>query len=414
MAARYGVRPEELAVRRTPASSYVVPVEYLSAALRAGVVLDERQNRAAVLRHGTFEERLVAAALGWSREVRVPVKSPGRRPRALDVADVTARVDVELDSLAHASENARDFDRRYDAVLIAEGWQILRFWNSEALNELDRVCRIAEAAAGRGWHPPQTGSVEDALGYAATPELAALMRPIAERICEVSLPQILPGGIIAFWLVLHDRRAPLAYLFAPDATLVLTSLADRASVHRLPTSGLQRRFDDLGLYLSYEDRQLQIRPDFAERVTQVAEAIQDAVLRPLTSFAALSDEEQVVTLMDTVFAYFEKHGLIRASLNGGQAVVEAAAVNEIWPMYISKLMIDVRRRLLHSNLTAVQRVSLRLHSPDRTEVLVDAWCDRESSYRAVHERLNDELTVWDGHIDARVEHRRDVAMFGHG
>lgn len=54
-----------------------------------------------------------------------------------DFACLEAKLIVEIDGSQHA-DSVRDHER--DAELRSRGFRILRFWNDEALRELDAVC----------------------------------------------------------------------------------------------------------------------------------------------------------------------------------------------------------------------------------------------------------------------------------
>lgn len=43
---------------------------------------------------------------------------------------------VELDGATHSTEEERDYDQRREAFLAAEGWTVIRFWNSDVYDNL--------------------------------------------------------------------------------------------------------------------------------------------------------------------------------------------------------------------------------------------------------------------------------------
>jgi len=55
----------------------------------------------------------------------------------VDFACVTSKVAVELDGETHLRRKISDLKRT--TFLEAEGWQVLRFWNTEVYDELDSV-----------------------------------------------------------------------------------------------------------------------------------------------------------------------------------------------------------------------------------------------------------------------------------
>ena len=53
---------------------------------------------------------------------------------------------IELDGSQHVDS---DYDRRRDQFMVDEGWSVLRFWNVDALKELDAVVDTILAALYR-------------------------------------------------------------------------------------------------------------------------------------------------------------------------------------------------------------------------------------------------------------------------
>jgi very-short-patch-repair endonuclease len=64
-------------------------------------------------------------------------------PYIADFASIQHRLFVELDGGQHI-DNRRD--ERRDAFLRANGWQVLRFWNNEALANRDGVLEVIHNA----------------------------------------------------------------------------------------------------------------------------------------------------------------------------------------------------------------------------------------------------------------------------
>lgn len=58
-------------------------------------------------------------------------------PYIVDFACIEQKLVVELDGGQHQKQNPQDEQRT--ACLQSQGWQILRFWNNEVLNNLDGV-----------------------------------------------------------------------------------------------------------------------------------------------------------------------------------------------------------------------------------------------------------------------------------
>ena len=58
-------------------------------------------------------------------------------PYICDFVCLTEKVVVELDGSQHVNQS--DYDRRRDALLRANGFRVLRFWNSDVIERLDIV-----------------------------------------------------------------------------------------------------------------------------------------------------------------------------------------------------------------------------------------------------------------------------------
>jgi len=67
-------------------------------------------------------------------------------PYVVDFVCLTARLSVEVDGGQHADRAGRDKVR--DAWLEAQGFTVLRFWNTQVLGELDAVMDQIYAALG--------------------------------------------------------------------------------------------------------------------------------------------------------------------------------------------------------------------------------------------------------------------------
>ena len=69
-------------------------------------------------------------------------------PFVVDFACLEARVVIEVDGGQHAESAAADAQRT--ARLEAEGFRVLRFWNTEVLGNLEGVLEVIAAALRRG------------------------------------------------------------------------------------------------------------------------------------------------------------------------------------------------------------------------------------------------------------------------
>ena len=73
-------------------------------------------------------------------------------PYFADFACVRERLVVELDGGQHAQADDQTRDARRTQFLQAHGWRVLRFWNHEALANLDGVLQVIAMALARP-HP---------------------------------------------------------------------------------------------------------------------------------------------------------------------------------------------------------------------------------------------------------------------
>jgi very-short-patch-repair endonuclease len=78
---------------------------------------------------------------GWHFRRQHPIP-----PYFVDFACLAARLVVEADGGQHDPAGR---DRLRDAKIAAQGWQILRFWNHDILQNPDGVCRVILDALGR-------------------------------------------------------------------------------------------------------------------------------------------------------------------------------------------------------------------------------------------------------------------------
>ena len=67
-----------------------------------------------------------------------------------------AKLVIELDGSQHGLEENIRRDEQRDAFLTSEGYAVLRFWNYEVIEDMDRVVEVIVKALGE--RPPSTRS----------------------------------------------------------------------------------------------------------------------------------------------------------------------------------------------------------------------------------------------------------------
>jgi very-short-patch-repair endonuclease len=67
-------------------------------------------------------------------------------PYIADFACIEKKCVIELDGGQH--QNQTDYDENRTIFLQGQGWQVLRFWNNDVLNQLDGVLSTVVAAFG--------------------------------------------------------------------------------------------------------------------------------------------------------------------------------------------------------------------------------------------------------------------------
>jgi hypothetical protein len=95
----------------------------------------------------TVPQRLLAQRLAWPTEY-VVATGEGWKPEhyKLDLAEPTLRIAVEVDGQSHRSKKVAAADARKDRWLREHGWSVLRFWNSQIMDDFETVvAEIMEA-----------------------------------------------------------------------------------------------------------------------------------------------------------------------------------------------------------------------------------------------------------------------------
>lgn len=402
-AAMLGVSPDALDVTHEEKSGgHLGPITVSTYTLKPGVTLDARQARAASVRKGTDSERIVGAALGWEREYWAAVPVSGRRGRRLDIALPGHRINVELDSLTHLDE--RDFDRLYDDALVANGWRVLRYWNWEALAELDRVRREARAAADQAHEAPARGDLNAALSWASSREMEDLVHPFAQHLASAFLPEVLPDGIIVYWLETGQGRAPAAYLMVPDARIHLTAVAGHLMRDR-SWSRLRREIEGLPLYHVMAGNILSLRPAVRDYIVSLLAILDRRVLEPVAAYVSADDVERYEMICRTAMTYASN---IVVKLGSSTVTVDAEVPTTDWT--IGGMLRNVRQAVFLDGLTPASELRVRLRGPLETETRRPQWTQGGGARALVCNVVTNRAT----HLDAVRSHRRREATIWSG
>ncbi len=67
-------------------------------------------------------------------------------PYYADFAIHTARLVIEIDGDTHCSEAAANYDTRRDALIVSQGYRVLRFGNDDVMRNLDGVMTVILSA----------------------------------------------------------------------------------------------------------------------------------------------------------------------------------------------------------------------------------------------------------------------------
>lgn len=91
-------------------------------------------------------QRILAAALLWPTEYVIRTGN-GYQPAhyKIDIAEPTLRIAIEVDGVSHQSLRVQMADRRKTEFLRGCGWVVLRFSNSEILNNLSTVLALVRS-----------------------------------------------------------------------------------------------------------------------------------------------------------------------------------------------------------------------------------------------------------------------------
>ena len=126
--------------------------------------IQPRARTARRLRHSSTDvEQQLWVAL---REARLPIKVRRQHPIGgyiVDFAFPQCKLAIELDGGQH--DEMRDRDAHRTAVINEHGYEVLRFWNSDVVENIEGVLeRIQEAVAVRAHLTPTLSSPEGGEG----------------------------------------------------------------------------------------------------------------------------------------------------------------------------------------------------------------------------------------------------------
>jgi len=69
----------------------------------------------------------------------------------VDFACPKHKLIIELDGAGHAEDSNVTYDKNRSDFLLAQGWEVMRFWNNEITNNIDAVCdHIVTTLANKG------------------------------------------------------------------------------------------------------------------------------------------------------------------------------------------------------------------------------------------------------------------------
>lgn len=93
----------------------------------------------------TIPQKTLSAVLNWEMEVAIKTSSVKDQFNCLpthykvDIGNRELKIAIEVDGRSHTTKKWKFLDKRKESVLLSMGWSVLRFWNKEVMDELDRV-----------------------------------------------------------------------------------------------------------------------------------------------------------------------------------------------------------------------------------------------------------------------------------
>ena len=90
----------------------------------------------------TPQQIALANALGWEMEVAIPTKNPSWPVLIVDIGHQGLKIAVEVDGGSHLTKKQKNRDRKKAEMLTQQGWLLIRFWNSQVDNDLEKCVSL--------------------------------------------------------------------------------------------------------------------------------------------------------------------------------------------------------------------------------------------------------------------------------
>lgn len=86
----------------------------------------------------TPQQITLATALGWEMEVAIPSGNPKWTTLVVDIGNPDLKIAVEVDGYSHRTTKQKNRDQMKAEMLKTIGWLLIRFWNSQVDNDLEK------------------------------------------------------------------------------------------------------------------------------------------------------------------------------------------------------------------------------------------------------------------------------------
>jgi Protein of unknown function (DUF559) len=146
-------QPEPYAKRLAYLQSAANPIYHPSIKRKAQITQREKGYAHLNYQRGklTRPQQLLAVRLGWGTEVvicthtkgKYTTHAPGGTQPAhyytADIADTILKINIEVDGNSHLASTVKERDRKRDEILTRLGWKVLRFTNTQVLQDLEAI-----------------------------------------------------------------------------------------------------------------------------------------------------------------------------------------------------------------------------------------------------------------------------------